>query len=200
MVAEINFPAGLTLKEITVREVFDALEKNGLEWLRGRWFKNGLDSDGEIKTIGGCVLGQAAANLGVVGPTESRTDSLAHYLTEIGYSESDWWHVSPEDTAYSILNKYSLEDQLNQFTTSDETMDDLTEIIPNVVFGSRGLASVIIECNDRKDPNTGQFYIKTYKEVVDIARQLMEPYFGEYIQVLAINREAGVQNANDFSV
>lgn len=88
------------LKEFTIKEIFEALKKNGLEHIRRGWEIFGIDG---LKPIGACALGQAGFNLGVVAKpnpyTANRMYSLyeqlrtikipSNYSTQYGYNCAD---------------------------------------------------------------------------------------------------------------
>lgn len=180
-----DLPPALTLKEITVREVYEALEKNGLDWIRGRWFENGLDSDdGVIKPVGACIMGQGAVNLGVIGSL----DDDNHPLNNL-YNYIEQFDVGYVDDKVDTLIFYSLENQLNRFTVPVDNPYHLSYIA--------GLAETIIAWNDLQSGVYDYPYqITTYEEMLNIAKNLMEPFFDEKIHVLAVNKEIGLENRN----
>jgi hypothetical protein len=76
-------------REITIDDVLDAIEKNGLEQTFGSFFKtegedyvNNPPKSGKI--IGACALGQAALNLGVNNFSLTDTLNLALPNTRLG--------------------------------------------------------------------------------------------------------------------
>ena len=78
---------------VTVKQVFEALEKNGFEHIRGSWFK--FSETNSNLVVGGCVLGQAAINLGVLQPIDSEDDyeidgSLVAALDRIKPTTGKW--------------------------------------------------------------------------------------------------------------
>lgn len=128
--------------EVTVRQVFNALKKNGFEHLRGSWFMF-KDEDGEqfedmhdatkrTVVIGGCILGQGAINLG---------------------SDSDTLIV-----------------QLNQFKNKSARWMTL----------DRPVADSIIYWNDKIGVD-GLWALPAYEDVVNMAHDILLPYFKEKI-------------------
>jgi hypothetical protein len=76
------------LKEIDVEEVFEAIKKNGFEYVREAWFS--YEPDGTVK--GGCVLGQAALNLSVPASNEEVYETnLVYALDNLGGVENEKW-------------------------------------------------------------------------------------------------------------
>jgi hypothetical protein len=143
-------------KEITVKEAFEAGAENGFDLLRGEWFSY----EGKTYPVGGCFLGQAAINKGVVA------ESFA-LKVETGYS--------------SMAEGLNLHDQLNRFLIPV----DSKWVIPSP-FNSltiRELGRVITHWNDAVE---GQVYVlRTYKEIVNMAREVMTPFFDEKILVIS---------------
>lgn len=66
----------IEVKDITLGDVFDAIEKNGYPQIRGNFIKYKGDDDTN-DVIGACAVGQGALNLGVA-PTE-----LGYHLANI---------------------------------------------------------------------------------------------------------------------
>jgi hypothetical protein len=142
-------------KTFTVREIFEAIKKNGFEHLREQWYS--FNNDG--KAIGGCVLGQAALNLNV--PADSDTS---------GDLTSNLWA------------------QLNQFDTPEKWIDSMYPM------NTRVAGKAIVYWNDHRviDPETGAnvtdadgyvWTLPTYNDVVEMAREVLEPHFDETIKL-----------------
>lgn len=154
------------MKTATVREVYEALEKNGFEHLRGSWFiKN---EDGVV--IGGCILAQTGVNLGVLvkgheGVPPERYGELDNTLTR---------------------HTFDLLSQLNRFWVSEEAPKFSHSADGN------GLGDQIVRWNDavelgfvEKDGFLKKVYVlKTYEEVAAVARELMEPFFDETVELI----------------
>jgi len=86
-------------KEYTVEQVYKALAANGFDHLRGQWFSQHID--GTIH--GGCVLAQAALNLGVSANTSDF--SLAAMLNKFEVNKNSKWLKTPN--VYSDRLGYS---------------------------------------------------------------------------------------------
>src|SRR5258708_27766379 len=114
---ETRFVDGELVKDVTIREVYEAIAKNGFEHLRKEWLCT--NNDGVV--IGGCVLQQAALNLGVQGPSR--------YLSIV-----------------SSADKYSLVEQLNQYTLRKNSK--WAKFAALYGTQARGLGNVIIHWND----------------------------------------------------
>jgi hypothetical protein len=87
-------------KTFTIKEIWEALQKNGLQHLREEWFSS--DYDGEV--IGGCAIGQAAYNLGI--PASEEHNSQTNLASQLDYFEvpsSSKWHVPGSNGAGSTI-------------------------------------------------------------------------------------------------
>lgn len=143
------------VKTYTVREVYDALAKNGFEHLREQWFK--VNEDGSV--AGGCVLGQAALNLSIVAT-----------------AEDGWWRYI-ENMEEQPNNTYTLWDQLNKFHINRKSKwASQGEHDPD----SLQVGDVIIFWNDLYDFGR-KYYLPTYQDVVSMAYDVMEPFFDKKV-------------------
>lgn len=155
-------------KTFTVEEVFEALAKNGLEHIREEW----ISADNE-KVVGGCVLGQAAYNL--------KTPAF-----------EEQYDLQDEEIIGSVGDLY---DELNVFAAKDSRWynDATKEAMGN---DEAGIAEVIVYWNDKRAKNDkGQYLrpkgnswgyvyeLETYAEVVQMAREVMEPYFTHTVKL-----------------
>ena len=155
-------------KTFTVEEVFQALEKNGLEHIREEWISAAND-----KVVGGCVLGQAAYNL--------KTPAF-----------DEQYDLQDEEMIGTDGNLY---DELNAFAALDSRWynEDVKQSMGNE---DAGIAEVIVYWNDKRVKNDKGQYIRpkgnswgyvyaleTYAEVVEMAREVMEPYFASEIKL-----------------
>lgn len=140
-------------RTFTVREIFEAIKQNGFEHLREQWFSY----NPENKAIGGCVLGQAGLNLGIpVDPeNEEKSDNL-------------WAKLNSFDTPKKWLDKENPE-----FTRK------AGEAI--VFWNDRH----VMDGDDYAENDNGEFIwvLPTYKEVVEMAREILEPHFEETIEL-----------------
>lgn len=187
---------GLKLKEITGREIFEAIEKNGIRVIRDNWIEDKGDN------IGACILGIAALNLGVTAASTSGLNSSY-----------------PSD----IIEGHSLEDQLNRFTIHSDNpwyshpgeevgraiwsrfdeVVDYESIIPEHPDYIRGeynedtdeveddnYTEIWEKINESLDPTqlgpssyTDEFYKLSWKDAVKMSREILEPLFDEKFQV-----------------
>lgn len=142
-------------RTFTVREIFEAIKQNGFEHLREQWFSY----NPENKAIGGCVLGQAGLNLGIP--------------------------VSPEGEEENADNLWA---KLNNFNTPEKWIDKL-----NPEFTKKAGEAIVFwndhheydEHGDAAENDAGEYVwtLPTYKEVVEMAREILEPYFNETIEL-----------------
>lgn len=101
---EIDFGA-VEYREYTVREIYEALEKNGLKHLRGEW----MSTDSKGKVVGGCVLGQGAFNLNVPystdAPDADAIGNLEEELNQFQAAEEHWkGNTSKAGTLITVWN------------------------------------------------------------------------------------------------
>ncbi len=143
----------------TVKELFDSLEKNGFEHLRGTWFR--YNDDGLV--VGGCVLGQAALNLGAwenaneAGETGSITEALSNFPVTEGR-----WAKWPDN----VNTEYAPENLGQQIIFWNDTT------YPTGLFDENGLEKL-------------EYRLKTWPEVVEMARECLTPHFDETIKLQA---------------
>lgn len=169
-VIEIAKPK-ISKKQFTVREVYEAFEKNGLTHLRGTWVTEeeiySEDGDGMLldqNTSGGCLLTQGAWNLNSI-PNESHsfTEQNIQHATSYQrrkYNEYGWQH--------------NLRNQLNRVGRG---MNNSGYDTP--------LGDALIDWNDAQD-GLGNYRLPTYADVLAKAKELLEPHFEEKIILLVI--------------
>lgn len=155
----------LSVVKLNVHEVFEALKENGFEHLRTTWFGT---KDGKIS--GGCILGQAALNLNLYVTTENiypAIDIKDTFQTDIN----------------STISQYSLESQLDRFLNRAKKWDYTDR--------PKGLASTIIHWNDKEVRGIRvEWALPTYQDVVDMAYDVMKPYFRRVITVIDYQYDA----------
>jgi len=163
----------------TVEEVFNALAENGFEHLRSQWMNfNESDYNQLVPITGACVLGQAALNLNVIAVNEPDEANVAPYPVET-FIEYDWLDSEFEDYR-AVLDPYTqnlmtIEAQLNRFTTDDYESKWY-------LGADTGVASTVIYWNDKQeDYETQEYALKTYQEVVNMAYDVMKPFFHEIV-------------------
>lgn len=181
-------------KEFTVREVFDALKQNGFEHIRSMW----QDTHNGSLT-GGCILGQGAANLGVLpGNDEDLSLITEDYFTNqlgLEYPEynDDEEYYSREEVIDSAA-AFSLEKQLNRFENTGKWAKDSNNPFANL----SKCANAIMHWNDAIDPNSikvrdrygnlvNQYLLKTYDEVVEAAREILEPHMDKTVTLAIVD-------------
>lgn len=144
--------------QTTIKALFEALEKNGFEHLRGAWFRSNYDS----VIVGGCVLGQAAINLGAYQPNTG--------FPNISEAEGTLLHE---------LNKFK------QTAGKWEIENSVGQGYGNLVDGCPTVGQQIMSWNDSGKyggPNNDfEYNLPTWPEVVEMARDCLTPYFNEVI-------------------
>lgn len=151
-------PVEVTTKTFTVKEIYEALAKNGLQHLRGTWYSTNSDD----KTIGGCVLGQAAFNLGVPANTDFSGDNLVNFLNTLEVDPtSKWATVNNGITKENVGNKVG-----NAIITWNDAIRYTKAGVPEV--DSRG--------------NT-KYVLRTYPRVVEMAHDLLAPHFEKTVKL-----------------
>jgi hypothetical protein len=194
----------LRTKTFLVKEIYDALDKNGFEHLRGTWFEGWNDG----KPVGACVLGQAALNLNVVAdygdnhevhdddPFDNLLKRVVKYPVLADFVDVDDFYAE-EDRVESLLGhignqaeNYSLLTQLDKFNVPADSKwlrDDLT-----------GVGSTIIHWNDSYDLKQNKitwkyefvYKLPTYEDVAKMAFELMEPYFDQTVELMLTQTES----------
>jgi hypothetical protein len=158
-------------KEFTGREIYDAIEKNGLEELRGDWLN--VDYKGNITA--GCILTQGAWNLNVVPAEEDKIFNLKIYHDK----EID------ED---ALNTEFTLSRQLNLVPPLSVKYSKNPEY-PNEVFS--GVSEAITTWYDHHTYKTvtlndgfgdyeeevEEYTLPTYQDALEMAKELLEPYF-----------------------
>jgi len=157
-------------KTFTVEEIFEALKKNGLTHLRGQWI-----SAPDQKVVGACVLGQAAYNLGV--------PANGDYEPKQGYGNLYEELVNFEVTESPWLNEEFYKGSSYWDSSIDAPFEGAEE---------SNVADLIIFWNDRREYKvgdngmfiaTGEWKLKTYDDVVNMAREIMEPFFSNEVKL-----------------
>lgn len=191
-VAEVN--DGITTKNFTVKEVFDALVQNGFEHLRETW----LNTDDQGKPTGACILGQAGLNLGVYMESGQLYDDLTKFYENFysSLAQDDPLFEDNEDLLDAASEKwtpFSLETQLNEF--------DVPSTSPWSVNDLHGAGATIIHWNDKLDYDySGDkkkmvYALPTYEDVISMARDILSPHFDKII-TLAIKEYKWNPSAN----
>lgn len=165
-------PKSLETKSFTVREVVKAIAVDGFDHLRGEWFKT---FDGKL--TGGCVLAQGAINLSVL-------------------PEKDDFGI---DINLDFVHG-TLVDQLNRFPNKHPrwSTPDAKWGMPADDTWFKECGSAIIHWNDaeRWKKNTDgsemvedgpEYYLPTYKEVADMAAEILAPYLDETIELSVVD-------------
>lgn len=162
-------PIAFDYREYTLKDIFDALKKNGFEHLREAWFSS------EDGSKGGCVLGQALLNLNSVSPDIDEAEAqveddeeygLLHQLNKFSY-EGDKW------------NHYSFEDEIDGEVTTQEFFLQGNQL---------NLGNLIIHWNDLRlynlDGDDYYYPLETYEQVVEMAYDVLSPHFDEKVKLL----------------
>lgn len=166
-VYDINFKnPSYKLVTITIEEVFHALEKNGMKLTRGQFYsKTGISA---------CILGQGAANLNTLvsnNDGDFAPPKIENVIWDLEQSEN-------YDTLYYDKYHYNLVNQLNRFVLSSNSKWNKT-IYP------AGLANIIMYWNDKKE--NGRYVLRTYEDVVAMAREVLEPFFKQTVTLVELS-------------
>lgn len=161
----------IKLVETTLKDVFTAIEQNGLDHVRGEWIN--FNEDG--KPVGACVLGQATINLNVIPFSLIDDEDFSRVLFD---GVDDAYFESKEFDEYMYnTDAHSLLTQLNTFKIPQDSP---------WVYGEGYLGEVIIYWNDKREYDMlGGYTLKTYGEVVEMCREVMTPFFDEKITLMA---------------
>jgi len=158
-----------SLTKLTVREVYEALKENGFTHLRGEWLLQDYSSKAKGKIVGACILGQAALNLNLLPEWDIETEAKeVPVLTHIYRTSNN------SDVLIERLNEYTLSHQLNRFGVPPDSKWH--------TFGN--CAQTIIHWNDKGDEN-GNYALPTYKDVLDMAYDVLKPHFKKVIYVIS---------------
>lgn len=143
----------------TVREVYEALAKNGFDHLRGMWFRLG-------DNVGGCILAQAGFNLGVIITTDDYSAfGLDEWVEQANYEDE------PIRTLHGALNRFKVDPDHPKYLRTAIT---------------RGIGDQILYWNDlteRDETGADVYVLKTYKDVADVAYELLEPFMDETVEL-----------------
>jgi hypothetical protein len=157
----------------TIKQIYEALAQNGFEHLRGEWF------DGLKGKKGGCVLAQTAMNLGVFAynPYDSYNDGYDSNTTPYHGWASKYYSEYLEDFKNGAPEVKNLQSVLDEFDVDPESQ----------WFIGNKAGYTIIHWNDARDYNEKnldyQYRLKTYQEVAQMARDILEPYFDQKVQL-----------------
>lgn len=137
----------------TVKEVWEALDKNGLEHVRGVWFDY---MDGKIS--GGCVLAQTGLNLNAVPTNESGHGNISGVR---GFSP------------------YTIAEQLDKFEAPKEGPwgQDSHEGAGGAIIYWNDKAEYDSEAKRI------EYVLKTYREVSKMAYEILSPYFDKTVEL-----------------
>ncbi len=152
--------------QLTLRQVYDALAADGFEHLRDQWI-----NDFNGKVVGGCALGQAAANLNVLPHSTYGFDGS--YITEDGI-------FGRPGSLFEALRAFPV--VVDKWKVSSNGEDEYESV-----------AEAIVGWNDagvwESDPDNEEDYIQVgwalpdYEDVVEMAYDVLEPFFDEVIEV-----------------
>lgn len=144
----------VTTKEYTLREIFEAIKKNGLLHLRGEWY--GTNDKGKVN--GACVLGQAAFNLNV--PAND--------------------NYSPEGNLESELNNFPLDQNSKWATYNGSRIYKVGDAIItwNDAYSFEKDGRVAQDSKGRS-----KYALRTYDQVVKMAHEILEPYFDKTVSL-----------------
>lgn len=146
-------------KEYTVKEVFEALKKNGFSFTRGEYIYK------SAKAISACALGQAGLNLSCL---------VSEEIIDNPYM------APPELEKAFLIKKYrsfTIEGQLNKWKYRNKKWR-------RTDHGYLGLGAVIIYWNDKFDETTGEWVLRTYEDVANMAEEVLRPHFDKVVTLI----------------
>lgn len=174
MVAEkVDYSQYFTLKTITVDKVLEAIEKNGFKHLRESW----LDFDANGNVIAGCVLGQAAVNLGIL-PVMPSYDAFEKHFPKV-YSLDRKYEIKMNSWQSAIGE--SLPNGLVEFVIEHSLRNQLDRVgSPKELLGSQ-----LIDYNDAYDYDDGiRKFTYSWKEVLMFARKILTPHLDKTVTLI----------------
>lgn len=152
----ISTQVEVKVKQVTVKEIYEAIEMNGFDHLRGHW----MDIDAEGKVQGGCVLAQGAINLGVMAS-----------FNETQYS------------SHPLIQGHSLAEQLDTLTVPEDSKWIPREGLgmENKVGSTIIYWNDHLEYDEKTFEN--KYTLPTYEDVTKMAHDLLEPYFDKKLNL-----------------
>jgi hypothetical protein len=166
----------------TVRELFEAIQVNGLEQIRGNW----LNTDSKGNIVAGCLLTQGAFNLKVVPTTEVvNSDAIV---------DDDFYWEEDDRTVFKQLNRLPVnpESPYSKYPSYDRLGHPFREDI----LTHWGTGDAIISWYDAIDPTLTKYLLPTYEDALNMARSLLEPYFDKELKLLSSDQVSFI-NPND---
>jgi hypothetical protein len=148
----------VSTKTFTVRDIYEALAKNGLQHLRGSWYST--NAKGE--TVGACVLGQAAFNLNAPATSDENSgENLIEFLNSLPIDSDNKW-----GTMFDGFNTH--------------TFDNVGEAIIAWNDSYRMKSDGTVDRNEKGNP---KWLLRTYPRVVEMAYGLLEPHFDKTVEL-----------------
>lgn len=165
---------------VTIREVYAAFEKNGMEHIRGAWYQNGaMTQDGDFIETKGCIMAQGAKNLNTFGSDTNYTSALgsAYYkATSVFGAFGSYADITVLDDLNNKRYNNNLHSQLNRYRIAyDSPWFDSYE--------GPMLGNTIIAWNDKYDVK-GDYTLSTWEDVLAMAKDVMTPFFDETVDLL----------------
>lgn len=123
----------------TIKQIYDALAKNGFQHLRGKWTSQDING----VTVGACVLGQAALNLGVVDHSAyDEEDTLVAVLNQFDVDPDSKWFNYDQDGVGSTIVYWN---DLEEIDQDDNPLGYTLKTYPEVVAMAYDLLSPIFD-------------------------------------------------------
>lgn len=203
----------IVILEKTVEDIYNALDKNGFTYLRGQWFE--FNEKGQA--TGGCVLGQAALNLGAYGVNDSEMaetyidDELVAVAFDIRFKEKRT-PGNPDPNAEDYDEYWDSFDELPpKLICSDEigraamkagslTVEGQLNRFPvrskkweHPEIDTTRCGNTIIYWNDAEtgDSTTWKpiYKLPTYEDVRKMAYTVLKPHFAKKVYLMQIDRK-----------
>lgn len=181
----IEFSTKLT--KVTVKEIYEAAKKNGLDWLRGEWFN--YEWSNNRKPFAACVLGQAAYNLSVVDQMSKGDHSLEKQLDTLVVEYTSKWYCGYNGAGGTIIHwnddvksggeEFSWRDyeyaESGWYSRDDDELASEQQLAQLKAEYGENLSG--LEKEDNVVYTADQYTLETYQDVIDMMYDVLSPHF-----------------------
>ena len=175
MLTKLEIKSHFEVRTYTVKEVFEAIKKNGFEHLRDEWTSYGYNG----KPVGACVLGQGALNLNVP-PSNDNDVHDSPFIEDLLSNATDYDEQEKIANVYDELEtKYNVVTQLDRF--------QVKETSKWYQVGRSTCGHAIVHWNDAVDyeDNDRHYVLETYEEVVDMVFDVLKPHMAKKVRLVS---------------